>query len=125
MKPWTLVVRFGLEIAALTGIALAAWAHTTGGLRILAAVAATVLAAALWATFNVPNDPSRSGLAPVVVSGHVRLILELAILGGGWCSFALAGHTTTAVGLTALTVLHYATTWDRVMWLLRSRPGAE
>jgi hypothetical protein len=58
-----------------------------------------VLAAAAWGTFAVLNDPSRSGNAPVPVPGYVRLLLELAALGGlgargwtwsdGWVRYAL------------------------------------
>jgi hypothetical protein len=53
------------------------------------AIAVPIAAAALWGTFNVPNDPSRSGAAPLRVSGATRLALELSILGFGGYSMGL------------------------------------
>jgi pheromone shutdown protein TraB len=40
MRPWNLALRLALEIAALTGLALAAWNQTNGANRWLAVVAA-------------------------------------------------------------------------------------
>lgn len=73
--------------------------------------------------FNVPGDPSRSGRAPVVVHGLVRLAIELAILGLGtwglWTASPLLGGV-----VAVLVVFHYVVSWRRVTWLLgRPRIG--
>ena len=68
--------------------------------------------------FNVPGDPSRSGEAPIVVSGAFRLGLELAVLLGGAAALALRGPRVVGIAAAALVVLHYATTTGRVGWLL-------
>ena len=52
MRPWNLALRLGLEIGALTGLALASWTHTDGAARAVAVAAAPLAAAALWGTFN-------------------------------------------------------------------------
>ena len=80
---------------------------------------APLLAASIWGIFAVPDDPSRSGNAPIPISGRLRLAIEFVILGGGIMSFALAGRTITAAVLAALLVLHYALSRDRIDWLLR------
>ena len=113
-----LASRFLLEIAALIGIGLAAWGLAPDPWRWLLAVALPLLAAAAWAVFAVPDDPSRSGRAPVPVSGRLRLVIELGILSGGIACYALAGHGMIAALLAALLVLHYGLSGDRIRWLL-------
>jgi hypothetical protein len=118
VRPWNLALRLGLEIGALTGLGLAAWTHTDGAARPVAAIAVPLAAAALWGTFNVVDDPSRSGEAPVEVAGPVRFAIELAVLGSGWVAYGIAGHRTTGAAFATLTVLHYAVARPRVRWLL-------
>lgn len=122
MRPWNLAIRLGLELAALTGLGLASWNQTTGAARPVASIAVPLAAAALWATFNVLDDPSRSGKAPVEVSGRVRLGVELLILGSGWTAYSLAGFPAMGGGFAALTVLHYLIARERVQWLLSTTP---
>jgi hypothetical protein len=120
MAGWNLALRFGLEIAALVGLAAAAWSLTSGPLRWLAVVAVPVAAATCWGVFNVVDDPSRSGEAPVEVPGWLRLALEILILGGGAAGFAVAGRPGVGLVLVVLIVLQYATSWSRVEWLLQA-----
>lgn len=53
----------------------------------------------------MPNDPSRSGEAPVEVHGWIRLAVELVILGGGAAVIWYAGQRAFALGYLALTVV--------------------
>ena len=76
--PINLAVRLLLEFAALAAMAYWGWRQADGVLRFVLAIGIPLVAAALWGTFAVPDDPSRSGKAPVPVSGIVRLALELA-----------------------------------------------
>ena len=108
MRPWNLALRLGLEIGAVTGLGVAAWNQTGGAARWVAVVAAPLAGAVLWGTFNVLDDPSRSGEAPVEVPGWVRLAVELFVLGAGWIAYGLAGYPAIGVAFAALTVLHYA-----------------
>lgn len=114
-----LLLRFYLELAALAGIGLAAFQAGEGMIGYAYSIAAVLLAAATWGVFNVPDDPSRSGKAPVRVSGPVRLAIELTILLGGSLSFHLAGHTWIALAHAALIALHYALSAERLRWLLK------
>ncbi len=98
MAGWNLALRFGLELAALAGIATAAWRAADGPWRWVAAVALPLIAATAWATFIVPNDPSRSGRAPVEVPGSIRLALEFAVFGAGAAGFLSASNARIAVG---------------------------
>jgi len=66
LHPISLALRFLLELAAL--IALGLWGAHQAGIALALALPAT--AAALWGIFAVPGDPSRSGKAPVPVSGR-------------------------------------------------------
>ncbi len=118
MAGWNLALRFGLELAALVGLAMGAWAASAGWVGWVAVVLVPLTAAAIWGVFNVVGDPSRSGEAPVQVPGWVRLGIELLILGGGAGGFYLSERPTIAVGFGALVVLHYALSASRIQWLL-------
>jgi hypothetical protein len=115
--PLNLVLRFALELAGLLSFSWWGWRAADGFLRALLAIGLPLGAAAVWGTFNVPDDPSRSGGAPVVVPGWVRLAIEVAF-------FALASAAwytiSPAVGIAfaVLAVIHYALSLDRIRWLL-------
>ncbi len=118
MAGWNLALRFGLEIGALVGLGAAAWSLSTGALRWVAVIAVPVGAATLWGVFNVLDDPSRSGEAPVEVAGWVRLAIELLILGGGAVAVGITAGLTLGIGLALLVAIQYATSWNRVQWLI-------
>ncbi len=83
-------------------------------------VVVPVAVAVIWAVFNVLDDPSRSGAAPVEVHGWVRLALELAILGGGAAAVAFAVRPELGIVLGLAVLGHYLFSWDRVEWLVRA-----
>ncbi|AZO27995.1 YrdB family protein [Mesorhizobium sp. M1B.F.Ca.ET.045.04.1.1] len=116
---WNLTLRFLLELSALLGLGMAGWSFPVEFWRWILAIALPLIAAVLWGTFAVLDDPSRSGRAPVPVSGAVRLVLELVILFGGAAGFYLAGHTATGIVMALLIALSYAFSPDRLNWLLR------
>lgn len=118
MAAWNLALRFGLEIAALVGLATAAWRLSDGAWRWAAVIAVPLVAAAIWGTFNVPGDPSRSGAAPVEVPGALRLALELIVLGAGAAGFLARGPRAAGFALGTLVVVHYATSIPRIQWLV-------
>ncbi len=120
MSGWNLALRFGLELAALTGLASAAWKLGSGPTRWIGVVIVPVTAAIIWAMFNVLEDPSRSGAAPVEVNGWVRLILELAILGGGAAAVAFAARPELGIGLGLTILAHYLVSLDRIEWLVQT-----
>ena len=120
--PLNLALRFLLELAALAFMAACGWQLTDSLLpRLAAVVALPALAASVWGIFAVPADPSRSGKAPVPVSGVIRIVLELAFFG-----FAVWSLSTFAVPMLSLlfgvlVLLHYVASYDRIKWLLRSK----
>lgn len=119
-NPLNLAFRFLLEIVALLALAFWGWTQHTGVLRILLAAGTPALAAVLWGTFRVPGDASASGRAPVAVPGWLRLLLELAMFAAAVWGLRDAGATTAAAVLGLAVVIHYALSYDRVLWLLRS-----
>lgn len=118
MNPINLALRFLIELASLGGIGWAAWSLTSSPWRWLFVVAAPLLAAVIWGVFNVPDDPSRSGSAPVPVRGMVRLILEFVVLGAGIAGLAIVGRPELAGVLALLLVVHYVWGYERIVWLL-------
>ena len=56
--PLNLTLRFLLELAALIGFGYWGWGAAAGPLRWLLALGLPLLAAVLWGTFAVPDDPS-------------------------------------------------------------------
>jgi len=120
MAGWNLALRFVLELAALTGLAAAAWRLGSGPGRWVAVVALPVAVAVVWGVCNVPDDPSRSGAAPVEVDGVIRLALELAILGGGAAAVAFAARPALGVVFAVAIVGHYLVSLDRIEWLVQT-----
>jgi len=117
--PVNLIIRFLLEVAALVAIGFWGWKQDVVAARILLAVGLPLLAAVLWGTFAVPEDPSRSGRAPVPVPGKVRLTLELVFFGiATWMLWDVGNHNLAIVlGLT--TAVHYMVSFDRIQWLVK------
>jgi hypothetical protein len=117
-SPLNLTIRFLLEILAL--VALGAWAKAQfpGVLGFGLMILLPLLAASAWGTFNVKGDPSRSGKAPVPVSGIIRLLLELVFFGSAtWALFRLNPTYGWIFGF--ITLLHYILSYDRILWLLK------
>ena len=120
--PLNLALRFLLEIIALFIIGYWGLSQHTGIWRFLLGIGGPVIAATIWATFGVPDDPSRSGKAPVAVPGVLRLILELSLFGFAAWALHDAGSLPLALLLAGITIGHYALSYDRVTWLIR-QPG--
>lgn len=118
MAAWNLGLRFLLEIAALIGVGALMWDQTSGVVRWIAVIAVPVAVAAVWGIFNVADDPSRSGGAPVAVPGWVRLFLELLVLAGGAVSVGVAWGPWLGWAMAGLILVHYAVSLSRVRWLV-------
>ena len=118
--PLNLAFRFFLELSALVAMGYWGWTQHDGSVRWVWAIGLPLVAAILWGTFAVPEDPSRSGKAPVPTPGIVRLLLELSFF--TLATFALfAGHQETAGWVLATTtIFHYAISYDRILWLLKN-----
>jgi hypothetical protein len=117
--PFNLILRFILELVALFAMGYWGWTQHQGFSRFLWAIGLPLVFAILWATFAVPDDPSRSGKAPIPIPGLLRLLLELVVFAVAvWCCFA-AGQPTWGwiFGITVL--LHYVISSDRILWLLK------
>ena len=113
-----LALRFLLELSALLAMGIWGWRQSEGWLRFVFAIGLPVLAAAAWGTFAVPNDPSRSGAALVVVPGTVRLVLELAVFSFAFWALHDIELRAMAWALGLVAVVHYAASYDRLQWLV-------
>ncbi len=117
---WTqALLRFALELIAWGS---AAWWGASLFEGTLASVVGGVLVGgvsmAVWVVFNVPGDPSRSGGAPVVVPGWVRVLLEGIVFGAGFGALVAVGRSGVAGVFATLVVFHTIAYRDRVLWLL-------
>lgn len=116
--PANLAVRFLLEVSALLIMGLWGWHRRDDGFQILVALAIPLLCAVIWGTFAVPNDPTRSGSAPVPIPGMLRLALELGFFAfATWALYDLRFVKLTALFGTAV-VLHSLLSYDRIEWLV-------
>lgn len=118
---WNLTLRFGLEIAALIGLTVAASGRLAGAF----VVAVPIVAGSVWGLYNVPGDSSRSGKAAMPVPGFVRLAIELAILFGAAFALIATGRPIWGWLLAGLIVFHLAFSIPRVRWLLGLWSGPE
>ncbi|MCK4900977.1 MAG: YrdB family protein [Anaerolineales bacterium] len=117
--PVNLGFRLLLEIAAYIAMGYWGWTQHEGVWRYVWAIGLPLGWAILWGTFAVPEDPSRSGKAPVLVPGWVRLLLELAYFATAvWALFA-SGLNQLGLVFGVLVLIHYALSYDRILWLLR------
>ena len=117
--PLNLMIRFLLEIAAIAAVGIWGWKLGADWSRFLWAVLLPILLMTVWGVFAVPDDPSRSGNAPVPISGWLRLILELGIFSSAaWALYDLGFHFT-ALLFTIICLLHYIASYDRILWLLK------
>lgn len=119
MTSANLALRFLLELSALAGFAIWVWGSTEGIWRFVFVVLVIVSSAAIWGVFAVPDDPSRSGAAPVPVPGGLRLLLEFLILGGAGFAFFQASLPLVGTLQVALVAIHYYLSIDRISWLLQ------
>jgi hypothetical protein len=117
--PINLAARFLLELAALVALGIWGWTQHAAVWRFVWASGLVLLATAVWGIFAVPDDPSRSGKAPVPVPGLLRLLLELAIFAAAVWAFVASDWNQAGVTLAILVLIHYAISYDRILWLLR------
>jgi hypothetical protein len=104
-------LRFFLELAALTSLAYWGFAEHDGAVQWLLGLGAPLLAAGVWGTFVAPKA-SRPTVDPL------RLLLELAVFGGGVVALWAADSHMLAFGFGVLVVLHLTFTF-----LLGQRPA--
>ncbi|MES0489521.1 MAG: YrdB family protein [Leptospirales bacterium] len=117
--PINLAVRFLLELSALVAMGAWGWRQTDGWFRFVLALGVPLIFAVMWGTFAVPDDPSRSGKAPVPVPGMVRLTLELAFFTIGTWMLYQSGYPTPGFIFGVVVVVHYLVSYDRVSWLIQ------
>ena len=114
-----LAVRFLLELSALVAFGAWGWKQGDGVIRYVLALGIPIAMAVMWGVFAVPDDPSRSGSAPVVTPGFIRLVLELAFFAvATWCLREME-LTRLSIVFGILVVVHYAVSYDRILWLLK------
>jgi ABC-type amino acid transport system permease subunit len=118
--PLNLTLRFLLEIAALAAAGYWGWTQNEGAIRWLLVIGLPLLLAILWGTFAVPDDPSRSGQAPVPTPGYLRLLLELAIFTAASIALFASQRYTAGWLLAGITLFHYVISYDRIAWLLKN-----
>ena len=116
--PLNLMLRFLLELAVLVASGIWGWNQFDGWLRFVVAIGIPIVLAAIWGVFAVPNDPSRSGKAPVPVPGWFRLIIEMLFFCFGTYVLYDLGWKTSGLIMGGLVILHYVCSFDRLEWLL-------
>lgn len=118
MAAVNLALRFVLEICVLVAVVVAALTVLDGAWSIVVAVVAPLALITMWGVFNVPDDPSRGGEAPVPVAGVVRLVIEAVYFAVGVVATYLAASAGLAVVFSVAVVVHYLFAVPRVRWLL-------
>ena len=112
-------VRFVLEILALVYIGWWGSLLAPGWWGIFTAIGILAVVMLVWGVFNVPGDPSRSGKAPVVVSGKVRLFIEaIVFLAATYAILVISGWLFASLYLIVV-IAHYIHTKGRVKWILK------
>lgn len=118
--PANLGWRFLLELLALGSMGCWGWTQHDGVVRWLWTIGLPVVTAVLWATFAVPNDPSRSGQAPIPTPGMIRLLLELLIFTAAVILLRVSQQNFLSSALAIMVIVHYALSYDRIIWLWKN-----
>lgn len=116
--PINLIIRFLLEIIAFMSAGIWAWKQVEGWSRLLLAIGVPIILTAIWGIFAVPDDPSRSGAAPIVTPGIIRLFIELGIFAFATWALYNMGSVKVSLAFGIIIVLHYIASYDRIIWLL-------
>lgn len=95
LKAVNLGVRFVLELAALTALAVWGWLVTDSvPVRLLLTFAAPLAAAFIWGRYVAPKSPRR-------LRDPLRLLVEVVVFGVATWGLATVGHPVLAVLLAA------------------------
>jgi hypothetical protein len=113
-------LRFILELWALVMFGYWGLNQNLGIFNYALMLILPIIVAVAWGTFAVPNDPSRSGGAPVPVSGGVRLLLEFLILGAAFWVMYTTNLVYLGFVFGVLVIIHYILARARIGWLLSS-----
>ena len=116
--PVNLAVRFLLEMSALVSLGLWGWKQSDGWLRFVLAFGIPIIFAMIWGTFAVPDDPSRSGKAPIVTLGIIRFAIEIGFFACATWSLYDMGFNKVSLAFGIIVVLHYILSYDRIKWLM-------
>ena len=116
--PINLIIRFLLEIIALISVGIWGWKENDGWLRFVLAVGIPIILATIWGVFAVPDDPSRSGAAPIVTPGVIRLAIELGFFVLATWSIYDMGSIKLSLAFGIIVVLHYVVSYDRIKWMI-------
>jgi hypothetical protein len=120
MNVLNLALRFLLELAALFIVGYWGWHQNIGAFRFILAIIGPLLFASVWYTFNVKDDPSRSGKAPVPMPGLARLIIEIVLF--TLASIAAYSSMSELAGIifASVVLIHYVASYKRISWMLRN-----
>ena len=118
--PINLAVRFILEITALISVGIWGWNKTDSLLKYVLAIGLPILLGAIWGTFAVPDDPSRSGQTVIVTSGVIRLVIELGIFTIATLAIYNQGQQKFSYIFAIIVIFHYLISYDRILWLLEN-----
>jgi hypothetical protein len=116
--PANLILRFLLEIIALISLGIWSWNQSESWFRLILAIGIPIIAAVIWGTFAVPNDPSRSGNAPIITAGFIRLMIEFGVFGFAIWSLHDIGWNKISLIFGIVVLVHYIFSYDRILWLL-------
>jgi hypothetical protein len=116
--PINLAIRFLLEMSALVSFGMWGWKQGDGWLRYVLAIGIPIILAAIWGTFAVPNDPSRSGSAPILTPGIIRFAIELGFFALATWSIYHMGFIKVSLVFGIIVVFHYIISYDRIIWLM-------
>lgn len=120
LHPINLAVRFILEIIALISVGIWGWNKTDSFLKFVLAIGLPILLGAIWGTFAVPDDPSRSGQTVIATSGVIRLVIELGIFTIATLAIYNQGQQKFSYIFAIIVIIHYLISYDRILWLLEN-----
>ena len=118
--PLNLALRFILELSALGAMGYWGWTQHEGPVRWLWVIGLPLVAAVMWGTFAVLDDPSRSGRSPVPTPGIIRLLLELSFFTLATIALFASQRVSAGWVFAVAILIHYVLSYDRIFWLFKN-----
>jgi hypothetical protein len=116
--PINLAIRFLLELSALVASGMWGWRQSDSWLRYILSIGMPMILGVIWGTFAVPDDPSRSGKAPIVTPGVIRLVIELGFFAFATWVILDMGFSKSGLAFGFIVAVHYLVSYDRIKWLM-------
>ena len=120
LHPVNLAFRFLLEVMAILSMICWGVKQDVGAIKYFYILGIPIIMMLIWSFLAVPGDMSRSGKAPIPISGPLRLFIEISFFTIAVLMMSAISQPKVWLGYLILLLLHYVLSYERIIWLLKN-----